>query len=270
MKKRDIRHLSACLWGIALIGLLAACGSVRRSARSSVTSQADRSIVRDTLSAEQQRKYDYFYLEAMRMKMQRKYDAAFDLLQHCLRISPHASSALYEVAQYYVALKQPERGEAILEQAVRHAPDNYWYSQGLVNLYLQQQETDKAIALLEDMTARFPDKLDPVYSLLDLYNRQEKYDDVLALLNQLEAKLGKSEQMSMEKFRIYVQQQDKANAFKEIESLVAEYPKDTRYQVTATCWTRSRTTPRLCTRWPTTTNRPARRNGTNDNSTRCC
>ena len=165
------------------------------------------------------------------MKMQRKYDAAFDLLQHCLRISPHASSALYEVAQYYVALKQPERGEAILEQAVRHAPDNYWYSQGLVNLYLQQQETDKAIALLEDMTARFPDKLDPVYSLLDLYNRQEKYDDVLALLNQLEAKLGKSEQMSMEKFRIYVQQQDKANAFKEIESLVAEYPKDTRYQV---------------------------------------
>ena len=231
MKKRYIRHLSACLWGIALIGLLAACGSVRRSARPSVTSQADRSIVRDTLSAEQQRKYDYFYLEAMRLKMQRKYDAAFDLLQHCLRISPHASSALYEVAQYYVALKQPERGEAILEQAVRHAPDNYWYSQGLVNLYLQQQETDKAIALLEDMTARFPDKLDPVYSLLDLYNRQEKYDDVLALLNQLEAKLGKSEQMSMEKFRIYVQQQDKANAFKEIESLVAEYPKDTRYQV---------------------------------------
>ena len=169
MKPRNIRHLSACLWGIVLIGLLAACGSVRRSTPATATLQEDRGIVRDTLSPEQQRKYDYFYLEAMRMKMQRKYDAAFDLLQHCLRISPHASSALYEVAQYYVALKQPERGEALLEQAVRYAPDNYWYAQGLVNLYLQQQEPDKAIALLEDMTVRFPDKLDPLYSLLDLY-----------------------------------------------------------------------------------------------------
>ena len=228
-KTRNIRHLSACLWGVVLISLLVACGSVRRS--TPATPQADTGVVRDTLSAERQRKYDYFYLEAMRMKMQRKYDAAFDLLQHCLRISPHASSALYEVAQYYVALKQPERGEALLEQAVRYAPDNYWYAQGLVNLYLQQQEPDKAIALLENMTVRFPDKLDPLYSLLDLYNRQEKYDKVLALLNRLETKMGKSEQISMEKFRIYVQQQDKANAFKEIESLAAEYPKDTRYQV---------------------------------------
>ena len=228
MKTRIARQISAGLGLVLCIGLFAACGSVRKSTE---PGRQMTTLVRDTLSPEQQRKYDYFYLEAMRMKMQRKYDAAFDLLQHCLRINPHASSALYEVAQYYVALKQPERGEAILEQAVRHAPDNYWYSQGLVNLYLQQQETDKATALLEDMTVRFPNKLDPVYSLLDLYNRQEKYDKVLALLNRLEEKLGKSEQISMEKFRIYLQKEDRKNAFREMESLVAEYPNDLRYQV---------------------------------------
>ena len=38
------------------------------------------------LSAEQQRKYDYF-MEAMRMKGKNEYDAAFGLLQHCLDIS---------------------------------------------------------------------------------------------------------------------------------------------------------------------------------------
>ena len=43
--------------------------------------------------------------------------------------------------------------------------------------------------------------------------------------------MGKNEQLSMEKFRIYLQMKDDKNAFNEIESLVAEYPMDLRYQV---------------------------------------
>lgn len=159
------------------------------------------------------------------------YDAAFDLLQHCLTINPNASSALYELAQYYLFLKQAPQGQAALEKAVENDPDNYWYSQGLANLYQQQDEKEKAVRLLEDMSVRFTDKLDPLYALLDIYNRQEQYDKVIATLNRIEGKMGKSEQLSMEKFRIYLQMKDNKNAFHEIESLVAEYPMDTRYQV---------------------------------------
>lgn len=50
-------------------------------------------------------------------------------------------------------------------------------------------------------------------------------------MNKLEGKMGKNEQLSMEKFRIYLQKKDNKSAFREIESLVAEYPMDTRYQV---------------------------------------
>ena len=183
------------------------------------------------LTPEQQRKYDYFFLEAARLKVQKDYDAAFDLLQHCLTINPNASSALYELAQYYLYLKQAPQGQAALEKAVENDPDNYWYSQGLANLYQQQDEKEKAMKLLEDMSVRFTDKLDPLYALLDIYNRQEQYDKVIATLNRIEGKMGKSEQLSMEKFRIYLQMKDNKNAFHEIESLVAEYPMDSRYQV---------------------------------------
>ena len=183
------------------------------------------------LTPEQQRKYDYFFLEAARLKVQKDYDAAFDLLQHCLTINPNASSALYELAQYYLYLKQAPQGQATLEKAVENDPDNYWYSQGLANLYQQQDEKEKAMKLLEDMSVRFTDKLDPLYALLDIYNRQEQYDKVIATLNRIEGKMGKSEQLSMEKFRIYLQMKDNKNAFHEIESLVAEYPMDSRYQV---------------------------------------
>lgn len=183
------------------------------------------------LTDEEQRRYDYFFLEAARLKVQKEYAAAFDLLQHCLTIAPDEPSALYEIAQYYLFLKQKPLAQAALEKAVEKAPGNYWYSQALANLYMQQNETDKAAALLEQMAAHFSDKMDPLYNLLEIYNKAEAYDKVIGILNRLEKKTGKNEQLSMEKFRIYLQKKDDKRAFREIESLVEEYPNDMRYQV---------------------------------------
>lgn len=220
-------------WLLVSVWVLTSCGTARtgRTAKSAKDEGASSPIGKTYVTAEQQRKYDYFFLEAMRMKEKKEYDAAFGLLQHCLDINPGASSALYEVSQYYMFLRQVPQGQAALEQAVAYAPDNYWYSQGLVNLYQQQNELDKAVVLLEKMVTRFPTKQEPLFSLLDIYSRQEKYNDVIATLNRLERRLGKNEQLSMEKFRIYLQMKDDKKAFQEIESLVQEYPMDMRYQV---------------------------------------
>ena len=220
-------------WLFVTVLMLTSCGGIRSVRTAKTTAKADgASLMKETLlSAEQQRKYDYFFLEAMRMKGKNEYDAAFGLLQHCLDINPTASSALYEISQYYMFLRQVPQGQVALEQAVDFAPDNYWYSQGLVSLYQQQNELDKAAALLEKMVTRFPSKQDPLFSLLDIYSRQEKYNDVISTLNRLEKRLGKNEQLSMEKFRIYLQMKDDKKAFQEIESLVQEYPMDMRYQV---------------------------------------
>lgn len=54
------------------------------------------------LSEEQQRKYDYYFLEAAKLKLEKKYDAGFEMLQHCLSINPYAASAHYEIGQYYL------------------------------------------------------------------------------------------------------------------------------------------------------------------------
>lgn len=183
------------------------------------------------LTEEQQRKFDYYFLEAIRLKQAGDYDAAFDLLQHSLAINPHDASALYELAQYYLYLKQPARATTTIEQAVAADPDNYWYAQALSQLYLQQNEAEKATILLEDMVQRFSTRIDPLYSLLEIYNQQEDYDRVLDVLNLLEQRMGKNEQLSLEKFRIYLRKGDNKRAFGEMENLVAEYPQDLRYRV---------------------------------------
>lgn len=214
------------IWLLVAVWTLVSCGTVKSTREKPAVALAQFS-----LTPEQQRKYDYFFLEAMRLKEKKDYASAFGLLQHCLDIHPNAASALYEVSQYYMFLRQVPQGQEALEKAVANAPDNYWYSQGLASLYQQQNELDKAVTLLEQMVVRFPAKQDPLFNLLDLYGRQEKYDEVISTLNRLEKRMGKNEQLSMEKFRIYLQMKDDKKAFQEIESLVQEYPMDMRYQV---------------------------------------
>lgn len=214
------------IWLLVAVWTLVSCGTVKSTREKPAVA-----LAQSSLTPEQQRKYDYFFLEAMRLKEKKDYTSAFGLLQHCLDIHPNAASALYEVSQYYMFLRQVPQGQEALEKAVANAPDNYWYSQGLASLYQQQNELDKAVTLLEQMVVRFPAKQDPLFNLLDLYGRQEKYDEVISTLNRLEKRMGKNEQLSMEKFRIYLQMKDDKKAFQEIESLVQEYPMDMRYQV---------------------------------------
>ena len=214
------------IWLLVAVWTLVSCGTVKSTREKPAVA-----LAQSSLTPEQQRKYDYFFLEAMRLKEKKDYASAFGLLQHCLDIHPNAASALYEVSQYYMFLRQVPQGQEALEKAVANAPDNYWYSQGLASLYQQQNELDKAVTLLEQMVVRFPAKQDPLFNLLDLYGRQEKYDEVISTLNRLEKRRGKNEQLSMEKFRIYLQMKDDKKAFQEIESLVQEYPMDMRYQV---------------------------------------
>ena len=214
------------IWLLVAVWTLVSCGTVKSTREKPAVA-----LAQSSLTPEQQRKYDYFFLEAMRLKEKKDYASAFGLLQHCLDIHSNAASALYEVSQYYMFLRQVPQGQEALEKAVANAPDNYWYSQGLASLYQQQNELDKAVTLLEQMVVRFPAKQDPLFNLLDLYGRQEKYDEVISTLNRLEKRMGKNEQLSMEKFRIYLQMKDDKKAFQEIESLVQEYPMDMRYQV---------------------------------------
>ena len=186
-------------------------------------------VASENLSADAQRRYDYFYLEALRLKEKGEYDAAFDLLNHCVSINPNGAASLYELFRFYMYMKQPENAEKALKKAVKISPDNYWYKQTLASYYQDKGLLPEAIYVFEDMSTQFSTRLEPLISLVDLYNRTKDYDQVIATLNRLEGLDGKSEQISMEKFRMYLNKGDDVKAFTEIENLAKEYPYDMRY-----------------------------------------
>jgi tetratricopeptide (TPR) repeat protein len=206
----------------ALVVSLASCGS-------SIRSVANASSVQ--LSDEEQRRYDYYYLEAVRQSGQGNYTAAYNLLEHCLTINPKAPSALYEMSQYYQYLGRPADAQQALETAVEGAPDNYWYAQALVNFYQRLDNKEKALELLETMAERFPERRDILYALASAYGDNGNDKKMAETLDKLETVMGKSEQLTMEKANAYVRCGEDKKAIEEIKSLVEEYPYDNRYRV---------------------------------------
>ena len=220
--------LKGCfLISCCMVLLLVSCGTSRKAS----VSAKDKTIVglEDPLSFEQRRKFDYYFLEALRLKEKGELDAAFDMYSHCLEIDSQSAAVQYEMAQFYMFLGQTQKGENLLRKAVSLEPDNYWYKQTLASHYRKRGENKQAVGVIEDIVDRFPSRLEPLMELADLYARLEDYKKVIHTLDRLEKLDGKSEQISMEKFRMYLQVGDMEKAFTEIESLVAEYPYEMRY-----------------------------------------
>ncbi len=228
MNKKQIIHkvLSGCLLSLAL--LCGACGSTKNAVKANKKGALTAEV---QLSSEEERKFEYFFMEANRYKLKGEYDTAYEMYNHCLDINPQSASVLYEMAHFSLFLNQPGKAQAQLEKAVELDPENIWYKQTLAAYYQQKGETEKAIAVYEDIATQFPKRSEALMVLVDLYGREKRYEDVIHTLNRLEVKEGKSEQISMEKFRMYLTMNNQEKAFSEIESLVKEYPNDFRYKV---------------------------------------
>ena len=219
-----IVQLCVCLlW----VSMLFSCGSSRKSTISS--NKTFLSEWKDPLSAEDRRKFNHFFLEAVRLKEKGEMDASFEMYSHCLAIDSQSAATLYELGKFYMYLGQPVKGENFLRKAMLTQPGNYWYKETLAGYYQGKGEDAKAIDVIESMVDQFPSRLEPLMALVDLYNRTRDYQKVIHTLDRLERLDGKSEQVSMEKFRMYLAMDNYEKAFSEIEALVKEYPYEMRY-----------------------------------------
>ena len=120
------------------------------------------------MTAEAQRRFDYYYLEATKQKLAGRYDDAFELYRLCLDINPNAGEVLYELGRYYLSMDLLEDGEKYLVRAVEKEPNNIYYKEVLVSHYLRQRDKKAAAPILEDMVRCNPSRSDVLAQLVNI------------------------------------------------------------------------------------------------------
>ncbi|MCH4148160.1 MAG: tetratricopeptide repeat protein [Prevotella sp.] len=193
-------------------------------------------IAEKALSSENQRRYDYFFLEAVRQQAAGNYSAAFDLLSHCLEINPNAPEAYYLQASYFSALKQDSLALRNLEKAASLNPDNSTYLERIAQYYSDAEDYNKAIDAYEQLASRHRDRTDVLNVLLNLYQQNKNYDKMIATINRIEQVEGSSEEIALSKMRVYEMKNDKKAAYNALKSLSDEHPNDLNYKVMLGNW----------------------------------
>lgn len=187
--------------------------------------------VGDNDSVSVARTFDYFYLQALSLKEQERYDEAFCLFEHCLTLQPDAAAVLYELSAIYSYLGRKEETIDMMKRAVSCDPDNYWYRQVLANAYDNDGRRNEAIAVYEQMARDFRSHSELYFMLASMYADEGKYAESVKALDAVERIEGKSEQITLQKYRLYMLMQNKDAALVELKSLVDEYPDDSRLRV---------------------------------------
>jgi tetratricopeptide (TPR) repeat protein len=183
------------------------------------------------LDEKEKRKFQYFFLEALRQKAAGQRDAAADNLIRSHYIDPGNATVLSELANLNISLGRIGLARRYMREAVALEPENYWLKQALAQLYIQNKEYKLAAETFESILKDNPEKKEFNYILASLYTQIQQPEKAIKAWDNLEEEVGLNEQISLEKFKLYLSMGKEKKAFNEIDRLIKAFPKDTRYRV---------------------------------------
>lgn len=197
---------------------------------------ASRGIVAPPISHNDSMRFKIFYFEAVKQQVAGNYDAAYDLLSHCLDINPNAAEAYFMMSSYSGVLYGDTAALEDVKKAAELDPENNTYLERLGTGYIRIGNLDEAIKAYEKLAHNSPERSDVLDILNQLYLRKKDYDNVIKTIERIEALEGSSEQTALSKMQVYSLQGKKEEEFNELKSMSEKYPNDMNYRVMMGNW----------------------------------
>lgn len=230
MCKRARYYLLLAIAVVAMGGQIVSAASKKKAKKPVVLAVAD------TLSYNDSRRYNYFFLEAVRQQGAGHYAAAFDLLNHCLDINPKAAEAYFLRARYLSMLRKDSLALNDLEKAASLQPGNAIYQEKVAQFYIGMGNFDKATKAYEQLYANNRDRSDVLNVLVQLYQQQKDYGKMIEAINKMEELEGVDDQFEMAKMNVYEMMGNTRKAYLTLKRLADSHPNDKTFTVMLGNW----------------------------------
>ena len=185
----------------------------------------------DYLSANDRRKFDYFYLEGTRLAQKGEIDAAFDMLRQAAAVDTMSASVKYALASYYLQLNKPQIAYDMIKDAARIDKDNYWYGMMLANLAQNLGDNEQAEKAYQALIANNPQKPELNYMLAETYAQKGEYQKAIDSYEKMEQSMGIMEPITLQKVKLYKALKNDEKAYAEVEKLIKAYPQEIGYLI---------------------------------------
>lgn len=183
------------------------------------------------LPADERRKFDHFFYEALNAKVLGRYDEAMDLFHYCHSLDSTNANVLVELGTFYNVLQEKDKAFVFLQRAVARDPDNYYYNMMLAGLSRELGRKQDVVDIYASMYTLYPDKQELLYELARAYADNGELQQAIDMLNRLEKSAGITEMVTLSKFRYYSMMEQKEKAFAEIRQIIEKNPTNPAYLV---------------------------------------
>lgn len=170
------------------------------------------------------------FLEANSEKLLGKLDRAKELFLQCLELDPQDAASMYELAR--IERINNNSGQALewAQKAADHDPANVWYLKLLSELYQENMQFDKSIEVSEKLVELHPENLEYLYELALSHLLVGNYRKSIDVYDRIQNIIGITEEISIQKQKIWMRLDEPENAIAEIEALCEAWPTETRFK----------------------------------------
>ncbi len=185
--------------------------------------------VEQVVNVQKNSEFEYLFIEGIKQRTLGNPDEALKIFSRCLEMNPKSSAALFEMANIHVSKGDFQSSMLMCEKAVALNPDNKYYHELLVKIYLQNKLYEKASDEYAALLKLSPDETEYQFQQALTLTMAGKFTEGLDIYNKLEAKYGVTEPISVGKQQLYLQQGNRAAAYNEIQKLIKLYPSEPKY-----------------------------------------
>lgn len=138
-------------------------------------------------------RFKMFYFEAVNQQSAGKFDAAYDLLRHCLEINPLAAEVHFLLSSYEGVFMGDSAAMAEIQIAAALDPSNTAYLERLGQGYIKTGDIKAAVDAYEKLAANSPERSDVLDILTELYAGLKDYDNMVKTIERIETLEGSTE-----------------------------------------------------------------------------
>jgi tetratricopeptide (TPR) repeat protein len=227
------RIINICSFSLVL--LLFSCKTGQKAQKENY---GDPNSLTSRLSSFKQAQFDKSFFDGISEKMVGNYQNALGYFQEAVKIDGSSAAAYNEIANSAVQLSKIDIAEKAAEKAVSiDKGENKWYILQLTDIYRFEKKWPQAAALYEKLIKIDPQDPENYFRLAAVYEVENKIPDAIKVYDKVETDFGISEEVSLQKHRLYVQESKYDKAVNEINKLLASDPDNAKYyQILAETW----------------------------------
>jgi tetratricopeptide (TPR) repeat protein len=169
------------------------------------------------------------FFSALREKTVENTKLAAELFNRILQIDPTNDATMFELANLEKAQNNYPVMQNLLERAVTVNPNNEWYWIALAGSYEKSNDLDKLENVFNELIRLDPNKPDYYYDKANALFIQKRYDEALAMYDKVEELAGPSEDLLVNRQKIYIRQGNVKKAISALDDLITATPTQVKY-----------------------------------------